>query len=551
MAATKQQMNFFYANNTKTPNCNMADNNNNCMLDEKLPIFVNGHEKYATGLTKRTTVDDVKFAMLTVSDPTFKAELLDEYVMLERWQGNERILEGKIKIYKLIRLWQSLPGNQLAQVKFMIKKIKSNNNSKPLIYHDNQEHHNHHHHRSTKQQQQQQPQMKLSCRDANKQVEQPKSASKKQVAPSPSASVALNGDPSKKYTFCTISPALQKTWAIEKARRKSSYVKRQLRMTSQTRAPNSADSLSDVRSSSTSVSPASSDVDDESSDELNENRVFGSHKRYASIKRFNRARKSTIKRTQQMKKSFIELVNKQNEIIDKQLNKLSDIESLSAAAKRSKSVDVEQSNGDIEQQQVNENDVRMTFGTGDEKQVREYTRLCNDYFKLQSCLNGKLKKIDDLSAELSEIKQMRCESKLAASIQKTSKKLQSSIDTNKAQAEKISDLSEALTNIDDIIALKTKFIESLEQELERLELNEQQQQQQPVKKSLAYTSASSTSSTSSTSSVLTSISSVSTSTRAKPSPPTNYMSVYNDNESDTGISSANSDDFSTQLETLV
>ena len=71
------------------------------LLVEKLPIVINGNEKYASGLTKRTTVDDVKYAMLSVSEPSFQIEHLDDYALFEKWQGNERILDGKIKIYKL------------------------------------------------------------------------------------------------------------------------------------------------------------------------------------------------------------------------------------------------------------------------------------------------------------------------------------------------------------------------------------------------------------------------------------------------------------------
>jgi hypothetical protein len=378
----------------------------------------------------------------------------------------------------------------------------------------------------------------------------------------------------------------------------------------------STSSLSSSASSS-SPSPASSDVDEDLNNN-NNNNVEQQQRRYASIKRFNRARKSTIKRTEQMKKSFIDLVNKQNEIIDKQLNKLADMEELKTVAAaapinkiRSKSLDKyerakskmaatatikssasAQSSNELNKQlqeivtDFSEKDIAMAFGK--QESAKEYTKLCNDYFRLQHCLSSKLNKINDLNAELKQLSnnnttENSSEIKLFNSIQKTSKKLQSSIDTSKVQAEKINDLSSALTNIDDIISLKTKFIESLEQELERLENMETvaaavPSASKPVAAAVvqkppsltSYSSASSTSSTSSTSSVLTSISSVSTSTRANVTTPANKssyassaLSVFgsgavvncgnsgNDNESDTGISSANSDDFNTQLETLV
>ena len=97
----------------------------NCdSLVETLPISVNGREKVASGLTKRTTIDDIIFAMLSVSDSKFTRDNLVDYAIFEKWQGNERMLDGKLKIYKIIRLWQSLPGDQLNQVKFTIKKRK-------------------------------------------------------------------------------------------------------------------------------------------------------------------------------------------------------------------------------------------------------------------------------------------------------------------------------------------------------------------------------------------------------------------------------------------
>ena len=112
--------------------------------------------------------------------------------------------------------------------------------------------------------------------------------------------------------------------------------------------------------------------------------------------------------------------------------------------------------------------------------------------------------------------------------------------------------------------MKEKFIQSLEKELQRLDssaklnTNEPESQTENKRKSLAFTSESASSSTSS---VLTSVS------QQQPQAHNNYCksntmiiaNKYNssysgmpgDNESDTGISSANSDDFNTQLETLV
>lgn len=520
-------------------------------LVERLPISINGCEKFATGLTKRTTVDDVKFAMLSVSDVNFKPESLEDYGIFEKWQGNERLLDGKLKIYKLIRLWQSLPGDQLSQVKFAIKKRK------------------------------QIPQLakKLQYRDAN--VEQPK-------------------QDAKKYTFCTLSPANNKTWNYEKAKRKTSFIQKQLNRL------DGYESSSSV-ASNRSGSPSSSDVDE---DLNSENKC----RRYASIKKLNRSKKSTIKQTQQIKKSFIELVSKQNEIIDKQLNKMVDIQEcenqqakkatnlldcLKSKYTRSRSLENNKdksrkssclrdasnslnkssfkNDSEVFDCNINEQDVSEAFEMNssnssalfNEFETKEYTKLCKDYFKVEHCLNNKLKKIEQLKNELSEMQAAVKPNKVTNSIVKTNKKILNSIDTSKVQTEKLNDLNNALTRIDDIISLKSKFINSLEQELQRLESTDDSkeikivkevslpiQKQQPTlqKNKLAYNS---TSSTSSTSSVFTSISSISTSQATNYSQPQMVMHKSNnftyvaDNESDTGISSANSDDFNTQLETLV
>lgn len=481
-------------------------------LVEKLPIFINGNEKYASGLTKRTTVDDVKYAMLSVAEPNFELDLLDDYAIFEKWQGNERILDGKIKIYKLIRLWKSLPGDQLSQVKFIIKKRK----------------------------QQQPPQIinKLSARDAN--VEKNKS--------------------SNKFAFCTFSPAMDKTWNYEKAKRKSSLVRKQL---------NAA-----VQQENTLLSTDSSDNEytrDESGTE-SDSQNFVKSNRYASIRRFNRSRKSTVRQTQQIKKSFIELVNRQNEIIDRQLENINQ-----PARSRSKSLTKFFRSKSLDKcdkqkfvtENLDENDIKQAFASAktdmnavlDDKQAKEYSKLCKDYLKLQQSLNTKLQRIEDLKLELNEYQQYELEQthtskRLTKSIIKTNKKLQTSIDTSNMQSTKLNDLNSALTRIDDIICLKEKFIQSLEKELQRLDssnkLNEDAElaSYQPEKKSLAFTSESASSSTSS---VLTSVS--------QQQPNVNYVKQSNkimsskympgDNESDTGISSANSEDYNTHLETLV
>lgn len=91
---------------------------------DKIPIRVNGVDRFATGLSKTTTIEEIKYAMLSVSEPGFRPEENASYGLFEKWHGHERLLENKSKIYKVINFWKSLPGDQLSQVKFIIKKKK-------------------------------------------------------------------------------------------------------------------------------------------------------------------------------------------------------------------------------------------------------------------------------------------------------------------------------------------------------------------------------------------------------------------------------------------
>ncbi|RNA03691.1 ras association domain-containing 10-like isoform X3 [Brachionus plicatilis] len=98
------------------------DTQRDCL--DKIAIRVNGVERFATGLSKTTTIDQIKYAMLSVSEPGFAPDHNHSYGVFEKWHGHERLLEDKSKIYKVINFWKSLPGDQLSQVKFIIKKKK-------------------------------------------------------------------------------------------------------------------------------------------------------------------------------------------------------------------------------------------------------------------------------------------------------------------------------------------------------------------------------------------------------------------------------------------
>ncbi|XP_055996333.1 ras association domain-containing protein 9-like isoform X2 [Ostrea edulis] len=70
----------------------------------EIPVWVCGTQKWVTGLTKRTTCDDVVYALL-YNDGKHEAENTDKYTIYERWRDVERPLQGRTKILKIWRAW--------------------------------------------------------------------------------------------------------------------------------------------------------------------------------------------------------------------------------------------------------------------------------------------------------------------------------------------------------------------------------------------------------------------------------------------------------------
>lgn len=94
---------------------------------DQIKINVNGVDKLASGLNKETTVQDIKYAMLYSQGlHKLNSQILNDYGLFEQWQSNERLLDSNVKIYKIIKMWKQVPGDQLSQVKFVIKKKCSN-----------------------------------------------------------------------------------------------------------------------------------------------------------------------------------------------------------------------------------------------------------------------------------------------------------------------------------------------------------------------------------------------------------------------------------------
>ena len=58
-----------------------------------IPIWVNDTRHYVTGLTRRTTCDDVIYALLhSAVDAGGGGDLANKYAILEKWRGVERPL---------------------------------------------------------------------------------------------------------------------------------------------------------------------------------------------------------------------------------------------------------------------------------------------------------------------------------------------------------------------------------------------------------------------------------------------------------------------------
>ncbi|XP_061177034.1 ras association domain-containing protein 9-like [Saccostrea echinata] len=70
----------------------------------EIPVWVCGTQKWVTGLTKRTTCDDVIYALL-YNDGKHEIENTDKYTIFERWRDVERPLQGRTKILKIWRAW--------------------------------------------------------------------------------------------------------------------------------------------------------------------------------------------------------------------------------------------------------------------------------------------------------------------------------------------------------------------------------------------------------------------------------------------------------------
>ena len=84
-------------------------------------MWVDGVEKWVTGIGRRTTCADLVRALLTTeagSAPPTESELRS-YGLVERWRQVERPLDGAARIQKVWRTW----GEETAEVRFALKRL--------------------------------------------------------------------------------------------------------------------------------------------------------------------------------------------------------------------------------------------------------------------------------------------------------------------------------------------------------------------------------------------------------------------------------------------
>ena len=80
----------------------------------EIPVWVNGKRKWVTGITKKTTFDDLIYALLVQADLLDSSEISNNitgYAIAECTQSidtilTERILKGRSKVIKICKSWQ-------------------------------------------------------------------------------------------------------------------------------------------------------------------------------------------------------------------------------------------------------------------------------------------------------------------------------------------------------------------------------------------------------------------------------------------------------------
>ncbi|XP_064634882.1 ras association domain-containing protein 9-like isoform X2 [Lineus longissimus] len=88
--------------------------------EAEIPVWINGSEKLMTGLTKRTTCDDVIYSLLMSQGISNGDVETYNYMIIERWRKMERDLQGRAKIVKVWKAW----GSERKNVNFVVRKLE-------------------------------------------------------------------------------------------------------------------------------------------------------------------------------------------------------------------------------------------------------------------------------------------------------------------------------------------------------------------------------------------------------------------------------------------
>lgn len=89
-------------------------------MGAEIPVWVGGLQKWITGLTKKTTCEDIVRALLRAEGrPVAEEKDWCHYVIVERWRKVERPLESKSKILKVWKAW----GEEQSNVKLTLKRL--------------------------------------------------------------------------------------------------------------------------------------------------------------------------------------------------------------------------------------------------------------------------------------------------------------------------------------------------------------------------------------------------------------------------------------------
>lgn len=102
----------------------------------EIPVWVEGTQKWVTGLTKRTTCDDVIYALL-YQEGKHDHDSTDNYTMYERWRDVERPLQGRTKIIKIWRAW----GAEQYNVQLTMKHNQESDEYAEFLHQRRRHHH--------------------------------------------------------------------------------------------------------------------------------------------------------------------------------------------------------------------------------------------------------------------------------------------------------------------------------------------------------------------------------------------------------------------------